>query len=122
LPESGLSRILGLISRIAGVIGIGARLLDNLIPGRAHGGPVQAGRPYVVGENRPELFVPDVSGFIRPSVPSGARSEASPSPSRDGRAGRAALIIEQLHVHPSPGMDETALAEKVSREMAWKLR
>ena len=36
---------------------------------RAAGGPVQAGRPYVVGENRPELFVPNVSGRIVPRVP-----------------------------------------------------
>ena len=40
--------------------------------GRAHGGPVSAGTPYIVGENRPELFVPDVPGRIVPRVPSSA--------------------------------------------------
>lgn len=39
--------------------------------GKAAGGPVQAGVPYVVGERRPELFVPRVSGTIMPHVPDG---------------------------------------------------
>lgn len=33
-------------------------------PGRASGGPVSSGQPYVVGENGPEMFVPDQSGQI----------------------------------------------------------
>lgn len=37
---------------------------------RAEGGPVTAGQPYIVGEKRPELFVPERSGFVLPSVPS----------------------------------------------------
>jgi hypothetical protein len=32
--------------------------------GRAAGGPVQAGVPYMVGENGPEMFVPRSSGYI----------------------------------------------------------
>lgn len=36
---------------------------------RALGGPVSAGHAYVVGERRPELFVPDRDGTIVPSVP-----------------------------------------------------
>lgn len=42
--------------------------LDRL-PGRARGGPVSAGHPYVVGEEGPELFVPGSSGGI---IPNGA--------------------------------------------------
>lgn len=34
------------------------------IPGRASGGPVTAGRAYIVGENRPELFIPHENGTI----------------------------------------------------------
>jgi hypothetical protein len=37
---------------------------------RATGGPVRKGQPYVVGENRAELFVPDQNGKIVPRVPS----------------------------------------------------
>lgn len=51
-----------LIGPLAGALfggGIGT------IFGRATGGPVQAGRPYVVGEHgKPELFVPSVSGKV----------------------------------------------------------
>lgn len=38
-------------------------------PRREHGGPVQAGNSYIVGERRPELFVPTVGGRIIPKVP-----------------------------------------------------
>jgi phage-related minor tail protein len=33
-------------------------------PGRATGGPVSPGRPYLVGERGPELFVPTSSGRV----------------------------------------------------------
>lgn len=33
-------------------------------PGRATGGPVVGGRPYLVGERGPELFVPSSTGHI----------------------------------------------------------
>ena len=36
---------------------------------REYGGAVRAGYSYIVGERRPELFTPNVSGFISPSVP-----------------------------------------------------
>lgn len=38
---------------------------------RAAGGPVSAGQAYVVGEKRPELFVPSQNGTIIPRVPAG---------------------------------------------------
>ena len=34
--------------------------------GRADGGPVEEGKPYIVGEKGQELFTPDVSGMITP--------------------------------------------------------
>ena len=37
------------------------------IPGKALGGPVSSGRPYIVGEVGPELFVPSSSGSIKPN-------------------------------------------------------
>lgn len=36
----------------------------DLIPRRAQGGRTQGGRPYVVGEEGPELFQPDVDGTV----------------------------------------------------------
>ena len=36
------------------------------------GGPVTAGVPYIVGEHRPELFVPDTNGRIVPTTSTAA--------------------------------------------------
>jgi phage-related minor tail protein len=50
-----------------GLASLGASLISSLLggaPGRATGGPVSPGRPYRVGENGPELFVPTSSGRI----------------------------------------------------------
>lgn len=37
---------------------------------RERGGPVSAGIPYIVGEKRPEVFIPNTSGTIAPSISS----------------------------------------------------
>jgi TP901 family phage tail tape measure protein len=44
---------------------------------RERGGPVRAGEPYVVGEKRAELFVPEQDGVILPFVPPGMGGPAS---------------------------------------------
>lgn len=44
---------------------------------RANGGPVDAGQPYIVGERRPELFVPDQPGTILPYVPPAGASQST---------------------------------------------
>ena len=41
--------------------------LSSFFPGRATGGPVSGGTPYMVGEKGPELFVPNTSGTIVPN-------------------------------------------------------
>ncbi|WP_156759563.1 phage tail tape measure protein [Microbacterium karelineae] len=42
----------------------------GVVPALANGGPVQPGRPYIVGDGgQPELFVPDSSGYVFPEVP-----------------------------------------------------
>lgn len=49
----------------------GDRMIASVAPKlsfRANGGPVSAGQAYIVGERRPELFVPRTSGTIIPSV------------------------------------------------------
>jgi hypothetical protein len=47
------------------------------IPGRAVGGPVDAFRPYIVGEMGPEMFVPKVAGTIVPNHAMAAASSDS---------------------------------------------
>ena len=41
---------------------------------RQHGGPVTAGRAYIVGERQPELFIPGRSGTIVPSIGGGGQT------------------------------------------------
>lgn len=42
--------------------------IASLFGKRATGGPVTAGSPYIVGERRPEVFVPNVNGTVIPSM------------------------------------------------------
>lgn len=57
-------------------------LIETRIPGgtgvkvRAKGGPVRKGEAYIVGEKRPELFMPTENGVIVPRVPSSASPTA----------------------------------------------
>jgi hypothetical protein len=41
--------------------------LEGMLPGKARGGPVFSGQPYMVGERGPELFMPNRSGSIVPN-------------------------------------------------------
>jgi TP901 family phage tail tape measure protein len=50
------------------IIGSEVQKLETFrIPGRAGGGPVSGGSPYIVGEMGPELFIPGSSGSIIPN-------------------------------------------------------
>lgn len=56
-----VQQITGMIAKgISGITGI-------TMPGKAIGGPVQGGKPYIVGERGPEMFVPSRSGSIIPN-------------------------------------------------------
>jgi hypothetical protein len=57
-------------------------------PGRQFGGSVTKGSAYIVGEKRPELFVPNTNGMIIPEVP-----KASPAP-YGGNAGQMNIKVE----------------------------
>lgn len=67
---------------------------------RATGGPVVGGQPYIVGERRPEVFVPNVSGTVIPSV-NAAMAKAS-QPQASARPAvmqfdlRGAVVTEDL--------------------------
>ena len=50
-----------------GVSSVLNNFLPGLFPGKAKGGPVTGGSPYIVGEKGPELFVPGSSGNIVPN-------------------------------------------------------
>lgn len=70
---------------------------------RANGGPVEAGQPYIVGEKRPELFVPNVPGRIVPRVPT------ANSGSGAGGGGGTTVVTINAPIN-APGADAAALA------------
>jgi hypothetical protein len=80
-------------------------LLTSLLgaPGRATGGPVSAGRAYVVGENGPELFVP----------PGGGRIE---KPGGGWRDVRVAIAIQ------APAPSDPQVLRQSSRQVARAIR
>jgi hypothetical protein len=55
----------------------GIPVVGGLFPGRAAGGPVTAGAPYMVGEHGPELFMPRTSGTILPNGGGGVNVNVS---------------------------------------------
>ena len=68
------------------------------IPGRARGGPVSGGRPYLVGERGPEIFVPNAGGRIM-------------SNSQSSAAGGGVLINQNLNF--STGVQSTVRQEVI---------
>lgn len=59
-------------SAFGGGVGSFFGSMASSIGTRASGGPVGAGKPYLVGEQGPELFVPGMSGAIIPNGAGGA--------------------------------------------------
>lgn len=80
--------------------GAGGGLFGALFGGfRANGGPVQAGRAYVVGERRPEVFVPNQAGSIIPRVPNMA-----------GAGGGPGITVDAKTTIDARGADPSAIA------------
>lgn len=73
------------------------------LPGRATGGPVSEGRPYLVGERGPEVFVPSQGGRIA-NLPSGPRD-----------------VRVSIALHAQPG-SEPQLLRQSSRQIARAVR
>jgi hypothetical protein len=55
-------------------LGGGIGVAEGLFPGFANGGPVLGGRPIIVGERGPELFVPGSNGNVVPNNAMGGNS------------------------------------------------
>ena len=84
----------GLTSLISGLLGP---------PGRATGGPVSAGRGYLVGERGPELFLPGSSGRVEPLQ-------------RGGRDVRVAISVQ------TPAPADPMVLRQSSRQVARAVR
>jgi phage-related minor tail protein len=106
LAEIAQSSIRGLLSAAPGSdggssIGLLSGLLGGL-PGRATGGPVSPGRPYLVGERGPELFVPPGQGRIE-------------------QIGRANNVQVNLSISAPQGSEPQAM-QRSSKQIARALR
>ncbi len=89
--------------------GIAQILLGTILfpSARAHGGPVAPGRPYLVGERGPELFLPPTAGHIAPLTP----APAAPRPVQ--------IAITVNARDPETGrMDAVAIGRAVRRALA----
>lgn len=65
LANQALSNLL--LGALPKALGGGGGLTSLIAGARANGGPVNAGRAYLVGERGPELFTPNVAGQITPN-------------------------------------------------------
>lgn len=87
-----MSAALGLFTQLGSIGVFGKSIQNNLrVPGRAVGGPVSSGMPYVVGERGPELFVPATAGKIIPN-----NSLRSPSTGSIAGTGRPQQVVVQV--------------------------
>lgn len=81
------------------------------IKGLATGGRAYAGTPYIVGERRPELFVPDRDGTIYPRVPDSTGVTAI-------GGGDRTFIQHIYNPVPEPASDSVRALRQVGRQVA----
>lgn len=81
---------------IGGLIVSLGSLFTSLLgaPGKAIGGPVSPGRPYLVGERGPELFVPTASGRIETGLQGGGGRDVRLSITINAPAGNDAQALK----------------------------
>ena len=78
-------------------------LVGKSILGRAAGGPVMANKPYVVGEQGPELFVPNSAGSIM--------TNASMNKNADGGSGMGATVNNTYITNNISAIDSRSVAQ-----------
>ncbi len=111
------SSVLKEISKIAlesallnAISGIGIPGLK--IPGRAAGGPVSAGQPFLVGERGPELFVPPRTGRV---IPNGDLAAAAA-----GAGGRSINVVMNIQTPDANSFQrsQSQILKAANRELA----
>jgi hypothetical protein len=94
---------------------------EKILGRRARGGPVEAGEPYIVGEEGPELVIPKMSGTVIPAGPTAAMLGAA------GRAGRplgaastgnGGGVVVNVQFSGSVGMDPGVVIDAVEEGVA----
>lgn len=98
-------------------------LFTSVIGARAGGGPVIPGRPYMVGENGPELMVPNLGGqvvsnaaLMRAGAPSGGGGNVINIDARQADAGVVPRIMDAMRAveaaRPAPTTAVAAAAHR----------
>jgi hypothetical protein len=77
--------------------------------GKAEGGPIATGRPYVVGERGPELIVPSQDGVVIPNHALGRSPGINPT-GQDGRPSVADTVISTWGTGPGATRAQAAMA------------
>lgn len=103
LADTAKSMLGGALKEIlSGLLGGGGGFLGKMF--KADGGPVDAGKPYIVGERRAELFVPKVPGRIMPSVGSAGQ-------------GGGGVHVENLYLTAGAGPGGVQSVEDIARQL-----
>lgn len=84
---------------------------------RAHGGPVIKNVPYIVGEKRPELFVPNQSGRILPDTKHHASAHHGHHKTKHTATGHGGDIIIQFNGMPLA--TEAAIGRAVGKALEY---
>ena len=98
-----ISELLGLTSQLTGEYGRGLGFMK-----RASGGPVNAGSPYIVGEQGPELFVPSGYGRIMDAF---STSKALLSNTGGSMGGGGSNVT--INVNVAPTADKAAIGQTI---------
>ena len=101
------------------LLSLPGQILGGLFGFRAGGGDVSAGRPYIVGEQGPELFVPNRSGNVVPASQTRQVMNGQPS-------GGNTNIVINVPIHTQTGsvspQTRSQVATDVARQMQFALQ
>ena len=107
-----------LFSAVGSIFGGGSIGKDTgNILGRASGGPVSAGTPYIVGEKRPELFVPRVAGTIVPNLKGMGGQAVNLTINAPGATAETVMLIRRELANAAPTI-AAAASNMTSRNLS----
>lgn len=98
----------GALNAKVGTIRIDFGIFAGKLVPRAGGGPVMANEPYLIGEQGPEVFVPDTPGTVLPNQFVDAAG-----------AGRGGDTYHNTWVMPEPTRDPYAVLDRTARYVRW---
>lgn len=91
---------------------------------RQFGGPAKKGEPIVVGEKRPELFIPNQGGRIAAAVPRSLPMSNAEGISEEQLEKVLNRVLEKAKPHVDVKVDQSERSDprEIGREIAWAIR